>query len=827
MEEKVTYFGQTNFRNKKVKFGIKIDDRRRHVYVIGKTGMGKSQLLENMVVSDIRHGFGVAVVDPHGDLVEGILKYIPRNRLEDVVYFNPADAKFPIAFNVLETVGDQYRTLVADGVVGVFKKIWADSWGPRLEYILRNAILALLEDKDSTLLGVVRILTDRKYRESVVKEVTDPVIRYFWTKEFPKYPDKDIATIIGPIQNKVGQYLSNSIIRNIVGQTKSTINIREIMDNRKILLLNLSKGRIGEDTSNLLGALMITKIQLAAMSRVDIPEDDRQDFYLYVDELQNFATDSFGGILSEARKYHLNMTLAHQYVEQLPEALQAAVFGNVGSIISFRVGAVDAEHLAKEFAPTFIEEDFVNLPKFSVYLKLMIDGVASHPFSAGTLPPVGRLEGYEDQIIKFSRETYAKPVSIVEQAIIEWWDLEDKKKNAAKKEGPTETVKKQIAKIKKEKGPVLESETVPEIKVVEASNKFDYSTVDWHNLTLQNKEASFDGVYICDVCGVNVHLEFDPRLDKPILCYKCVKKRDKFFKKQKRDKEEARLEAIEKKDQKVKKSEKDQGDQKESRKLEVKHEKKGLEEQKGSKRAEKAEGAEDQDGRKTSLSNLSSPKDFQGKSYRGTQYAKQETSTVHGKKHSFKKNDLEKLSKKATIKIVKSDEDDDDLKGLMSLRPGQKGRKEPEGQKNQDGQDSSDKSKTSLSNLSSPKDFQGKSYRGTQYAKQEVSTVHGKKHSLKKNDLERPEKDQDDQDKKNRMTRIERPKKDQEIRKEPEDQKDQSDQKKKVEKEIKKNQKDDSNHGSNQGQSRSNLGNHDSRSDQGKAVAPGEEVNFD
>lgn len=553
MDEKITYFAQTNFRNKKVKFGVKVDDRRRHIYIIGKTGMGKSQLLENMIISDIRAGFGVCVVDPHGDLVEGIIECMPRQRIKDLVYFNPADIEHPIAFNVLENVSAKHRPLVADGVVGVFKKIWAESWGPRMEYILRNAIFALLEDEGSTLLGVVRILTDRDYRQKVLESVTDPVIRYFWTKEFSKYPERDIATIIGPIQNKVGQYLSNAMIRNIVGQTVSTINIREIMDTNKILLMNLSKGRIGEDTSNLLGSLVITKIQLAAMSRVDIKEKDRKDFYLYIDELQNFATESFGGILSEARKYHLNMTMAHQYVEQLPEALQAAVWGNVGTIISFRIGAGDAEYLAKEFAPTFLEEDFVNLPKFHVYLKLMINGVASEPFSASTLAPIASESGYADEAIEYSRKHYTHPLEEVEKLITEWWDLapvqkkEDKKKEA----GPTEVVKQQIEKLKniqkqggdpKKVGEILK-QVQNDKKEEEAPvdpNKFDYATVDWHNIVKKTKELSFDGIYYCDVCSEQLHLEFEPRLDKPILCYKCVKKRDKAFKREKREREEAR-----------------------------------------------------------------------------------------------------------------------------------------------------------------------------------------------------------------------------------------------------------------------------------------------
>lgn len=624
--EKITLFAQTNFRNKKVKFGIKTDDRRRHLYTIGKTGMGKSQLLENMMISDIRNGYGACMIDPHGDMVENIIKCVPRNRVDDIIYFNPADVDYPIAFNVFEKVDVKYRPLVASGVVGVFKKIWADSWGPRLEYILNNCILALLEAPDSTLLGVIRILTDRKYREQVLRHVTDPMIRYFWTKEFSKYPEKEIAMIISPIQNKVGQYLSNAMIRNIVGQPVSTINLRDIMDNKKVLLLNLSKGRVGEDASALLGALMITKIQLAAMSRVDIPEKEREDFYLYVDELQNFATDSFAGILSEARKYHLNLTMAHQYIEQLPETLQAAVFGNVGTMISFRVGATDAEYLAKEFAPTFIEEDFVNLPKFHIYLKLMIDGVASQGFSANTLPPIAKPEGFESLVIDNSRKLYSRPIASVEQELLEWWNLNDQpmvsaeeKPVVAKESSETEeeevhladmseTVKDQVSRMIKQsqnereerhQGVVSKieskkSENIPEVKISvsvknetlpekkmavaieqnkvsaemetekprviktvvfedpktsagEEDGKFNYDAVDWYNIEKKSKEVSFDGKYVCDVCSADMFLDFAPRLDKPILCQKCVKKRDKFMKRLKREKEEARaLDAAEK-----------------------------------------------------------------------------------------------------------------------------------------------------------------------------------------------------------------------------------------------------------------------------------------
>jgi CxxC-x17-CxxC domain-containing protein len=433
----IAVFAQTTYRNEFKKFGIKTDDRRRHMYLIGKTGMGKSTILENMIIDDIRAGYGVAVVDPHGDLAEKIIEYIPDDRINDVVYFNPSDINFPIAFNVVEQVEPHLRHLVASGLIGVFQKLWADSWGPRLEYILRNAILAILDFPGSTLMGVVRMLSDKSYRKKVVTNIKDPVVKAFWEKEFSGYADKFASEAVSPIQNKVGQFLSNSLMRNVIGQVKSSIDIRDIMDSGKILVMNLSKGRIGEDNSALLGAMMITKIQLAAMSRVDVPEIERRDFYLYIDEFQNFSTDSFANILSEARKYRLNLILAHQYIEQLSEKVKPAVFGNVGTMVVFRVGAADAEELEKEFLPTFTEEDLVNLPKYEMYLKLMIDGIASSPFSAKGLPPLSADEktNNTDKVIAYSREKYAFERAIVEEKIMRWHESynDETPESAAKK----------------------------------------------------------------------------------------------------------------------------------------------------------------------------------------------------------------------------------------------------------------------------------------------------------------------------------------------------------------------------------------------------------
>jgi len=435
--EEINFFAETNFRNERVKFGIKPDDRRRHVYIIGKTGTGKTTLEQNMAIQDMQAGRGVGVVDPHGEFAEKMLDYVPSHRINDVIYFNPADLDYPIALNAIEKVDPEHRHLVASGLVGVFKKMWAESWGPRLEYVLRNAILALLEYPGSTLLGIMRMLIDKDYRKKVVEKINDPVVKSFWVDEFTKYPDRFMAEAVAPIQNKVGQFLTSPLIRNIVGQTKSSINIREAMDEQKILIMNLSKGRIGEDNSALLGAMLITRLQLAAMSRIDIPEEERKDFYLYVDEFQNFATESFATILSEARKYRLNLILAHQYITQMVEPVRDAVFGNVGTMIIFRIGGYDAEFVEKEFEPEFMVNDLVGLGFAQIYLKLMIDGLASRPFSATTLPPLSKPEiSYRDTIIKISRERYSTDRKDVEEKIAKWSGVikgeEEERKNLRK-----------------------------------------------------------------------------------------------------------------------------------------------------------------------------------------------------------------------------------------------------------------------------------------------------------------------------------------------------------------------------------------------------------
>lgn len=525
MNEEITMFAETTFRNKFRKFGIKTDDRRRHMYLIGKTGMGKTTILENMIINDIINGKGVAVVDPHGDLAEKIIKYIPTNRVNDVVYFNPSDFEYPIAFNVVEQVEPHLRHLVASGLIGVFQKLWADSWGPRLEYILRNTILAILEYPGSTLLAVTRMISDKSFRKKVVARIQDPVVKSFWEKEFASYAEKFASEAVSPIQNKVGQFLSTSLIRNIVGQVKSTINVRSIMDESKILIMNLSKGRIGEDSSALLGAMMITKIQLAAMSRVDIPEKERKDFYLYVDEFQNFSTDSFANILSEARKYRLDLILAHQYIEQLSENVKFAVFGNVGTMITFRVGAADAEVLEPEFMPTFTKEDLVNLGKYEFYLKLMIDGIATEPFSARGLMPfsLDQETGNTEKVIKVSRERYAKPRAAVEEKITRWHTTDEheednKSKNLPGKPSPSRGDNYSPSAPSFQKNPNAQTQSSSNF-MPRAANKFPMPA---------KTDIKIDNIYryqtVCSNCGQETKTSFQPDGIRPVYCRECLVK---------------------------------------------------------------------------------------------------------------------------------------------------------------------------------------------------------------------------------------------------------------------------------------------------------------
>ncbi len=489
----ITYFAETNFRGQKRRFGIKTDDRRRHMYLLGKTGMGKSTKMEQMILSDIYNGNGVGLVDPHGDFVEKILDYIPNHRINDVVYFNPADQDHPIGFNVMEAIDPRHKHLVSSGLMGVFKKIWPDVWSPRMEYILNNCILALLDYPGSTMLGINRLLVDKEFRKRVVAQIKNPVVKTFWTDEFAHYTEKFATEAIAPIQNKVGQFLSSAIIRNILAQVKSTINIRQLMDDQKIFLVNLSKGRVGEENMRLLGGMLITKIQLAAMERVDIPEIERKDFFLFVDEFQNFATESFANILSEARKYRLSLILAHQYIEQLEEEVAAAVFGNVGTLVCFRVGGEDAEFLAKEFEPEFLAEDLVNLGKYNVYLKLMIDGVTSSPFSASTFVGEFQKTGNAEKVIKVSRERFTEDREKIEEKIMRWSGLLE----GAEGSGDPE-VEDGIALPTRE----LVTEEPKKEKIKISENRFEA---------------------VCSRCNKTTTVPFKPDGKRPVLCVDCYK----------------------------------------------------------------------------------------------------------------------------------------------------------------------------------------------------------------------------------------------------------------------------------------------------------------
>jgi Type IV secretion-system coupling protein DNA-binding domain len=388
------------------------------MYLVGKTGTGKSTLICNMAGHDIKMGYGLALIDPHGDLSEEILDSVPAGRISDIIYLNPADLEYPVAFNPLESVPPDGRFLVASGVISVLKKVWTEFWGPRLEHILRNALLTLLENPGSTLLDLPKLLTDERFREAMLRRVTHPQVRDFWFSEFAKYSAWLKSEATSPILNKLGQFLTSIPLRNIVGQRKSGLDFRKMMDEGKILVANLAKGKIGEDNCSLLGAMLVTKIQLAALSRADMVEKNRRAFYLYVDEFHNFVTLSFADILAESRKYGLNMVLAHQHLLQLDEKLRAAILGNAGTLISFRVGVEDAEILAKEFHPVFGPTDLVNLPNHHIYLKLLIDGAPSQPFSAFTLPPRPKTASYRPQIVENSRRRYARPRRDVEHEML-------------------------------------------------------------------------------------------------------------------------------------------------------------------------------------------------------------------------------------------------------------------------------------------------------------------------------------------------------------------------------------------------------------------------
>ncbi|TSC79147.1 MAG: hypothetical protein G01um101425_784 [Candidatus Peregrinibacteria bacterium Gr01-1014_25] len=464
-EGQLTVLGEAVFHGQRMKFGIRTDDRRRHVYIIGKTGMGKSTLLENMLYSDILAGKGVGLIDPHGDLVEAVLKFVPKERSNDVVLFDPADREYPISFNMLEAIHPDQRPLICSGLMSVFTKMWPDAFSGRMEYILRNTLVALLENEGQSMLGILRIFADDAYRAKIVENVQEPMVKAFWQSEYTSWSDKYRTEAVAAIQNKIGQLLTTPVIRNIVGQVKSSLDIRHAMDTGKIVLVNLSKGKIGEDTSAFIGSMLVTKFQIDAMSRADIPENDRRDFFLYVDEFQNFATPSFATILSEARKYRLALTMANQYVAQLTSGesnntqLRDAVFGNVGTMVSFQVGSDDAEEMSMQFEEAVTPKDILSLPKFHAYMRLMIDGMPSKPFSVSTLPPPqGKQDPKRlDTIRGLSRERYARERGEVEEKIHRWAASAMEAKAQAKDEAKRKEKEEEERKKAKAKGMTLEA----------------------------------------------------------------------------------------------------------------------------------------------------------------------------------------------------------------------------------------------------------------------------------------------------------------------------------------------------------------------------------
>ncbi|MEK7517668.1 MAG: type IV secretion system DNA-binding domain-containing protein [Patescibacteria group bacterium] len=413
----VSVFGVTKSRGNKLEFGIKRADRSRHLYIIGKTGMGKSKLIELLAISDINDDKGICLIDPHGDLSTEVLQFVPERRIKDVIYFNPADSEYPIGFNPLECFTPEAKHQVVTGFISIFKKLFAFNWTNRLEHMLRFTVLALIEKGDATVVDIVRLLTDITYRQAVVKKINDPVVKNFWTHEFSAWNEKFDNEAIIPIINQVGQFISNDYIRNVVGQKKSRIDFYDAMNKGNILIVNLAKGKLGEENSALLGSMMISKIQEAAMARVNIPQDQRREFYLYVDEFQNFATEAFNQILSEARKFNVSLTVAHQYLDQLSENIRKTAFGNIGSLICFRVGSDDAHYLANEFTPRFTPDDLVNLDFREMYLKLSIDGKTSEPFSASTIDVKTLESNLVDEIVQYTRQHYAVSKKKVEEEL--------------------------------------------------------------------------------------------------------------------------------------------------------------------------------------------------------------------------------------------------------------------------------------------------------------------------------------------------------------------------------------------------------------------------
>jgi len=401
--------------------GIAQDDRLGHMWILGKTGVGKSTFLLNLIYADLQAGRGLIVLDPHGDLVEGILALVPAERLRDTLYFNPADTAYPVAFNPMDHGGTLPAALIASGIIGVLRKHWPEFWGPRMEYILRASLLTLLASPGATLLDLHRLLVDTPFREHLVQRVTDPQLLQFWKKEFASYPVRFRTEAVAPIVNKTGQYLTMPMLRYILGQPKSAFSLRSLMDQGGIFLANLAKGRLGEDVTALLGSLLVSQVELAALSRADVPESERPPFFLYIDEAHLMATRTMVELFPEARKFHLGIVLAHQYLAQLPEEVRTAVLGNVGTLVAFRLGAHDAEALAPEFTPEVQARDLVHLPAHHLCLKLLVDGTTSRPFSVMTRPAPRAAVSYREQIMADSRRRYGKPVAEVEAALRRGW----------------------------------------------------------------------------------------------------------------------------------------------------------------------------------------------------------------------------------------------------------------------------------------------------------------------------------------------------------------------------------------------------------------------
>lgn len=412
----------TDYHNQHLPFGLKRLDRRRHMYLLGKTGTGKSTLMKNLVIQDIMRGEGLAVLDPHGELVDELLDLIPEHRMQDVVYLDPSDMDFPVSLNMLDIKPDETKELLSDGIVNVFKKFFGDSWGPRLQYLLTNAVLTLLNCQNVSLLAVTRLLTDTNYRKFLLKQVDDPFLLKFWNEEYAAMAEnpKLLSESLSPIQNKVGRFLNSPMVRNMVGQIKSSIDLLEIMNSGKILLVNLSQGKIGEENSSLLGGMLVTRLYTNAMQRAKMDPKDRRDFYLYVDEFQNFANESFVKILSEARKYALNLIITHQYIDQIDQSLQNAIFGNIGTLMNYVVGQKDGHRLEQEYAPHLNAEDLVNLDKYRLAMKMTIDAAQTPPFTAIAMAPQYKTQGKAEEIKQASRDQYAKPREIVEQKINKW-----------------------------------------------------------------------------------------------------------------------------------------------------------------------------------------------------------------------------------------------------------------------------------------------------------------------------------------------------------------------------------------------------------------------